>query len=81
MYNSVISFILLATKYMMRVKSYLVLFLERKNNLNGSLPAFAANGHVTGMPRRHKPDAESNIPIAVRGVSMKAVLLVLRLVI
>ena len=29
-----------------------------------SLPAFPpANGHVTGMPRRHKPDAESDVPI------------------
>ena len=29
-----------------------------------SLPAFPpASGHVTGMPRRHKPDAESNVPI------------------
>ena len=28
-----------------------------------SLPAFPpANGNVTGMPRQHKPDAESNIP-------------------
>ena len=28
-----------------------------------SLPAFPPdNGHMTDLPRRHRPDAESNIP-------------------
>ena len=38
------------------------------------LPVFPpANGHVIGMPRRHKPDAESNIPTVKARISMNAV--------
>ena len=36
-----------------------------------SLPAFpAANNHVTGMPRRHKLDADSNMPYVWRNASV-----------
>ena len=34
-----------------------------------SLPALPpAYGHVTGMPRRYKPDGESNVPIVKKNI-------------
>ena len=45
--------------------------LEKKKIIEMvSLPAFpSANGHFICMPRRHKPDAESNIPLEYKGFS------------